>query len=56
MPKWKIVEDKYPAWEMKAGAKRYSVVDSLGNVAYVTDNPDKADGFLTAMNTRTDVR
>ena len=50
---WKIVIDKYPTWELKAGKPRYSVIDSFRNVACVTDNQDYARGWCDALNLRT---
>ena len=50
---WRIETDRYPSHEMLAGEKRYSVVDKLGNVACVTNNPDYARGFCDCLNDRT---
>ena len=52
MDKWSVVVDKYPSYSPIAGHCRYSVVDKLGNVAYVTNIKDFAEGFCTACNYR----
>ena len=52
MDKWRVVVDKYPAHSLIAGQNRYSVVDMLGNVAYITNVKDRAEGFCTACNSR----